>query len=437
MAKIADVAELIMGQSPPSATYNEYGHGLPFFQGKTDFGFRHPIPRLFCNPPLKVANPGDILISVRAPVGPTNIADRDCCIGRGLGAIRPHGIDGEFLFYNLRYIEKFITSLGSGSTFQAINKNQLSSVEVNPNEFDLPEQHKVAGVLGVVQRAIEQQERLISLTTELKKALMQKLFTEGLRGEPQKQTEIGPVPESWEVVPLSLLAAIERGKFSHRPRNHPRFYGGTTPFVQTGDVSNCDGRIQSFTQTLNEEGVAISKIFPAGTILITIAANIGFTGILSFDSACPDSLIGLTPNSLTSAEFLQYYLSTQQPEMDRLAPRGTQKNINIQFLKPWPIPLSPKEEQTEIVRLLTAIDKKLRIGVQKNESLKSLFRNLLHQLMTAQLRVHDLDLDILECGDGSPLSYTGTRPSTKSADASAHSEKKSTVVPAHSKRGRR
>ena len=271
-----------------------------------------------------------------------------------------------------------------------LNRQQLESTAIPVPPVD--EQRKIAAVLGLVQRAIEQQEGLIELTMELKKALLHKLFTEGLRGEPQKQTEIGPMPESWEVLSLGDVAAIERGKFAHRPRNHPRFYGGSTPFVQTGDVSNCDGKIRTFSQTLNEEGVGISKIFPAGTTLITIAANVGFSGILEFDSACPDSLIGLTPNHRISAEFLQYYLSTQQPEMDRLAPRGTQKNINIQFLKPWPIRLPPTEEQDEIVECLSVVDAKLRSAAKKRRTLDDLFRTLLHQLMTAQIGVKDLGL---------------------------------------------
>jgi type I restriction enzyme S subunit len=187
-----------MGQSPSSSTYNETGNGLAFFQGKSDFGFRHPSPRLYCSAPLKIAKPRDILMSVRAPVGPTNIADQECCIGRGLAAIQPRSIDGNFLFYNLRYIEKYIASLGTGSTFHAINKAQLGNVAVNEHEFDIAEQRKIADVLGVAQRAIEQQEKLLQLTTDLKKSLLRKLFTEGLRGEPQKQTEIGLLPESWE-----------------------------------------------------------------------------------------------------------------------------------------------------------------------------------------------------------------------------------------------
>ncbi len=262
----------------------------------------------------------------------------------------------------------------------------------------LPEQKKIAHILSTVQRAIEAQERIIQTTAELKKALMQKLFTEGLRNEPQKQTEIGLVPESWEMVELGNLAKIERGKFSHRPRNEPRFYGGVYPFVQTGDVSNCDGHIRAYTQTLNEDGLAISKMFPAGTILITIAANIGYTGILEFDSACPDSLIGITPSDRIQTEFLNYYLMTQQPKMDRIAPRGTQKNINIQFLKPWLIVLPSIKEQDEISVTLKATDAKIRLALRKRDELKDLLRTLLHELMTAKIRVHKVELTELPAG---------------------------------------
>ena len=284
--------------------------------------------------------------------------------------------------------DEFITH--AKSTTSGVQHPRTSWPSLREFRLSLPplsEQKQIAHILSTVQRAIEEQERIIQTTTELKKALMHKLFTEGLRGEPQRETEIGPVPESWEVVELGDIAKIERGKFSHRPRNEPRFYGGEYPFVQTGDVSNCDGHVRTYTQTLNEKGLAISKIFPAGTILITIAANIGFTGILEFDSACPDSLIGITPSGNVCAEFLNYYLITQQPEMDRLAPKGTQKNINIQFLKPWPVPLPSFEEQREIAEAFSATDRKIRLAPQKRSQLQDLFRTLLHELMTAKTRV--------------------------------------------------
>lgn len=389
---LSDVAELVMGQSPPSTSYNDAGDGLPFYQGKTDFGVTYPTPRIYCSEPKKLAEEGDILMSVRAPVGATNLCKSQSCIGRGIAAIRANGIDRDFLYFYLKKIEAYIDSLGSGAIFKAINKSQLAELPINDAGIPLPEQKKIAHILSTVQRAIEAQERIIQTTTELKKALMHKLFTEGLRNEPQKQTEIGPVPESWDVVELGDVAKIERGKFSHRPRNEPRFYGGEYPFVQTGDVSNCDGYVRSYTQTLNEDGLVISKMFPAGTILITIAANIGFTGILEFDSACPDSLIGITPNENLHTEFLNYYLITQQPEMDRLAPKGTQKNINIQFLKPWLVPLPSFEEQTEIAEAFAATDRKIRLTTQKRIQLQDLFRILLHELMTAKTRVHELEI---------------------------------------------
>jgi type I restriction enzyme S subunit len=257
---LSDVAELVMGQSPPSTCYNDAGDGLPFYQGKTDFGATYPTPRIYCSDPKKLAEEGDILMSVRAPVGATNLCKSQSCIGRGIAAIRAQGIDRDFLYFYLKKIEAYIDSLGSGAIFKAINKSQLAELPINDAGILLPEQKKIAHILSTVQRAIEAQERIIQTTTELKKALMHKLFTEGLRLEPQKQTEIGPIPESWKVVKLNEIAKIERGKFSHRPRNEPRFYGGEYPFVQTGDVSNCDGYVRSYTQTLNEAGLAISKM---------------------------------------------------------------------------------------------------------------------------------------------------------------------------------
>ena len=132
-------------------------------------------------------------------------------------------------------------------------------------------------------------------------------------------------------VSLSEAAVLERGRFLHRPRNDARFYCGKVPFIQTGDVVRAAGHIREYSQTLNEQGVAISRVFSAGTILITIAANIGFSGILEMDAACPDSLVAISPSDELNNRFLHYYLQTQQSRMDSEAPKGTQKNINIQF----------------------------------------------------------------------------------------------------------
>lgn len=123
-----------------------------------------------------------------------------------------------------------------------------------------------------------------------------------------KQTEIGALPVEWEIAPFGTLASIERGKFSARPRNDPRFYGGDIPFLQTGDVTRSGGVIEQYSQTLNSDGLRVSKLFPKGTLLFTIAANIGDVGITAFDAAFPDSLVAVSPRSSIDKQWLFYEL---------------------------------------------------------------------------------------------------------------------------------
>lgn len=303
----------------------------------------------------------------------------------GTQLLRPKdGIDPLFFFYACRAID--LPARGYNRHFTILKEKELAY------PLNTTEQRAIAGVLRKTESALQQQTALIDNLRELKRASMRELFTRGLRGEPRKETEIGLLPETWVVHSLSEVATLERGRFMHRPRNEPRFYGGKTPFIQTGDVVRSAGDIQNYSQTLNEVGVAISREFKAGTILITIAANIGYSGILEFNAACPDSLIAISPSTDLNNKFLNYYLQTQQPKMDREAPKGTQKNINIQFLSPWPVPLPSLEEQEKIVAVLEAIDRKIALHCRKRLILEELFNSLLHQLVNGEIAVTDLDL---------------------------------------------
>lgn len=146
----------------------------------------------------------------------------------------------------------------------------------------------------------------------------------------------------WHITRLGELAKVERGRFSHRPRNDPSFYGGTTPFIQTGDVSGAkSGFIREFSQTLNSKGLSVSKVFPKGTLMVSIAANIGDAAELGFDSACPDSVIAITPGKALCSKYLRYYLRSRQSWIQYLAPVGTQRNINVEFLEDVEIEFPP------------------------------------------------------------------------------------------------
>ena len=123
---------------------------------------------------------------------------------------------------------------------------------------------------------------------------------DGWHSEWKEVPGIGTIPAGWDVKQLEDVADVERGKFAHRPRNEPRFYGGHVPFIQTADVAQANGRIRQHSQTLNDLGLSISRLFPKGTIIVTIAANIGETAIADYPVAFPDSLVGVTPYGINT-----------------------------------------------------------------------------------------------------------------------------------------
>src|SRR3989339_1881231 len=174
-AKLADIAEIIAGQSPPSSTYNKNGIGLPFFQGKADFGKVNPKVRVWCDAPQKTAEPGDILISVRAPVGPTNICDTKACIGRGLSAIRVnHNIKNEYLLAYLRANESRIASIGKGSTFKAITQKDLQNLQIPVPSIE--EQTKFIKTYNLSNSLIEKRKRATVLLDEFIKSVFLEMF---------------------------------------------------------------------------------------------------------------------------------------------------------------------------------------------------------------------------------------------------------------------
>lgn len=168
--------ELIMGQSPPSESYNKNGTGLPFLQGNAEFGPINPLPTIYCSKPLKIAKAGDVLISVRAPVGEINIANIDYCIGRGVGAIRvKEEVDNTFLFHYLKSIRNKLDSIAGGSTFKAVTKSQLEKFEVQLPPYK--EQKRIAGILSTLDNKLSIQQNKKSKLETIKKGLMNDLLT--------------------------------------------------------------------------------------------------------------------------------------------------------------------------------------------------------------------------------------------------------------------
>jgi type I restriction enzyme S subunit len=179
--KLSSLATIIMGQSPPSTTYNKEGEGLPFIQGKMEFGKMYPSPTTYTSRPLKIAEKGDVLMSVRAPVGDVNIAPYKLCIGRGLAAIRfnPKMANNLFYFYYLQSIKSRLESLGKGSTFKAITKKDLEELRIV--YLPLNEQKGIANILLTIDNAIELYYREKERLLRLRRGLMSVLLTGRVR----------------------------------------------------------------------------------------------------------------------------------------------------------------------------------------------------------------------------------------------------------------
>jgi type I restriction enzyme S subunit len=180
VVRLETASDIIMGQAPSSNTYNAEGLGLPFFQGKADFGDIYPTPRKWCSAPAKIAEKDDVLLSVRAPIGDVNVAKERCCIGRGLAAIRSNQkSEGKYLFYRLAFSKELLESKGTGTTFKEINKAAVTSFmfPLPP----LPEQKTIALILSSVDEKIKTEENRKAALQTLFKTMLHLLMTGKVR----------------------------------------------------------------------------------------------------------------------------------------------------------------------------------------------------------------------------------------------------------------
>jgi type I restriction enzyme S subunit len=195
--RLGDAAELIMGQSPPGDTYNEIDQGMPFLQGKSEFGDISPEHVKYTTKPLKIAPKGSVLMSVRAPVGDVNIAGIDYCIGRGLASLSLYKGENAFLFYVLNYFKNKIEKEGTGSTFKAITKSKLQKFKI-----PLPPIETQRKIVAILAKA-EETKKLRMQADELTSRLLQSVFFE-MFGDPvinNKNLEIKTIEElSSEIV---------------------------------------------------------------------------------------------------------------------------------------------------------------------------------------------------------------------------------------------
>lgn len=321
----------------------------------------------------------------------------------GTQLLRPKAsIDPLFFFYACRAID--LPARGYNRHFTVLKEKELSY------PVDANEQQSVAGVLHKAELALQQQTTLLDNLQELKRAAMRELFTRGLRGEPQKDTEIGQVPERWGLATIGAHHAVVSG--GTPSRGNPAFWsGGTIPWVKTTEVDYCV--ITETGEHITPLGLESSaaKMLPAGTLLMAMygqGVTRGKVAILGIEAACNQACAAITPNDdAVLPRYLYHFLAWRYDAIRSLAHGGQQQNLNLEIVRDLPV-VYPRThgEQLEIVAILDAIDRKIELHRQKRRVLEELFESLLHKLMTGEIAVSDLDLSALSPASTQPEEAT-------------------------------
>lgn len=353
--KLKDVCTINMGQSPSSDSYNENGHGVPFFQGNADFGERYPVTRKWCSAPTKMAAPEDILISVRAPIGAMNYAKEECCIGRGLAALTPNRekVAPEYIFWLLKGKNEELNCKGTGSTFKAIGRNILEETLV-PN-ISLEKQTECAIILEKTYRVILSRNQQLQKLDELVKARFIELF-----GDPMTDVSkwsASTIGEQFNVASGGTPATGEKAYWEN----------GTIPWIgsnmcQDTMLSENDGKF------ITEEGYAHSstKWFHKGTVLVAlVGATIGKTALLRFDTTTNQNIaaIDVPPNAAFSSEFVFYHMQMLYSKFMEIG-SGKFKMANQGFIRQLPLICPPMELQEQFAAFVEQTDKS-KVAVQK------------------------------------------------------------------------
>lgn len=304
-----------------------------------------------------------------------------------------HGNDARFAAYFLAFLK--LSRFGSGASVPTLDRNsfRLMPVIIPP----LAEQRKIAGVLGLVQRAMEQQEHLLARTLELRRSLLTQLFTHGLRGESQKQTDIGPIPKSWNVIPLGSLAKVGNGSTPKRD-NGGYWEGGTIPWLNSTKIhERFIVQADQFVTDLAVKECHLPRVQP-NSLLIAITGQgktLGNSALVSFETTINQHLAyAQFTSSCVVPEFVLWFMQTRYEHLRSISQGGgsTKGALTCGFLKTYPIPVPSLDEQRKIAEVFATLDRKEKVHQRKHAALKDLFRTLLHELMMAQIRVDSLNL---------------------------------------------
>lgn len=374
--KLKHAAEIIMGQSPKSDTYNDKGDGVPFFQGKSDFGELNPTERIYCSSPLKLAKEKDLLISVRAPVGDLNIANQECCIGRGLAAIRSkEGISNyKYLYYCILNKKEFLQSKSTGSTFKAISKSILEELEIELPNIDI--QERIVQVLDKSKDIIKQRKEQIEVMDKLRESIFNymfgrnKIFENVKLGEFTNHVSSGATPKGGQKV------YITQG----------------IPFIRSQNVMM--NKIVyddiSYIPIEIHESMNRSKVLKNDVLLNITGASIGrvavYEGEDNMANVNQHVCIIRLKDDLKPVYVCNYIATNEfQNKIKNMNSGATREALNYDQIKNFIIPKPPIELQNEFAEIVNKIEKEKELLKQSLEQLETNFKALEQKAFNGEL----------------------------------------------------
>jgi type I restriction enzyme S subunit len=426
LPKLVEVVDLNMGQSPPSISYNENGDGMPFFQGKAEFGKIYPRIKKFTTDPKKVTEKNSILLSVRAPVGPTNLAPEKCCIGRGLAGISSKTIPYKFIFYFFRNIESELSQQGTGTTFSAISKTFLQNLDFPLPP--LPEQQRIVAKLDTLFGHLDVLREKLDRIPELLKNFRQQVLTQAVTGELTKEWREGKELGEWEVTLKSFLEnrdkefrALKKADLPYELRGRkPEYLNYSTSELKSYSIVSwytapigliCDSIVpgrdkpKSFTghipwvtmPVLNKDIIeevdaqlflsdseiqeVKAKIIPTNSVIMSIVGRFGIGSILKCRAVINQQLHAFLPTKVMLPEFLLYQIKTSENYLNQISTSTTVAYINKSKANSLPVVIPSIEEQEEIVNRVES----LFSSADKIESQYQILKGKIDQLPQAIL----------------------------------------------------
>lgn len=317
---------------------------------------------------------GTVLLVTRTSVGKVSIAGMSLCFSQDITSLTPDAkkLSAEYLVHFLRTKETHFSKLARGATIQGITRQVVADLEIPLSPLE--EQRRIAAILDQAETLRTQRRAALTQLDSLTQSLFLEMF-----GDPVLN------PKGWSVAKFGGVGTLDRGISKHRPRNAPELLGGGYPLVQTGEVSNCDGYIRDYTHTYSDIGLRQSKMWPAGTLCITIAANIAKTGILTFDACFPDSVVGFRADDPATVEYVRVWLSFLQKALEDSAPESAQKNINLAILRALNIPMPPLALQQTFATRIQAIEALKAAHRAALAELDALFASLQQRAFSGEL----------------------------------------------------